>query len=353
MKELGTEVHKHMRNEMNERVKKQFLMATLVSTTELFEMDFSLLRDFQHHLETLRTDQQRRQMTSTRLIRHKRTIFILNIFSDNNYTHGKSRLLDPTGDIRHKMNICSEHTDISGKDVDLYLERMRQEFYLMYPANFKPSLVIYSYYVPCTCAEHNCALVVSQFSKQAKENVYVGYSDVFRATDEDLSVLLLASAGVQVIRPSDLCWDEISINAHKKDLLLEASPLLENQRRTSMGQHAFSKMDEVFSVKQIEYEGLHVIQQSDVYWSDISLDTREGDFLREAFPSLEGGCLARRKHYQATSAMRCHLNKDNNNKVPLKFISSVRIRKQKMIKRLKRKKNKHPQAAMAVRGHSN
>ncbi|KAH3829928.1 hypothetical protein DPMN_103159 [Dreissena polymorpha] len=337
-----------MRNEMNERVKKQFLMASLVSTTELFDMDFSLLRDFQQHLETLRTDQQRRQITSTRLIRHKRTIFILNIFSDNKYTHGESRLLDPTGDIRRKMNICSEHTDMSGKDVDLYLEKMRREFYFMYPAHFKPSLVMYSYYVPCTCAEHNCALAVSEFSKQAKENVYVGYSDVFRATDEDLSVKLLKSAGVQVIRA-----DEIRMNAHKEDLRLETFPLLENQRLTSMRQQACSTMDELFFVKQIKLNGVPVIQPSNVYWSDVGLYTREGNFFQEAFPAFEGGCPARRKHVKAVSAMRSHSKKDNSDKVPVTLISPILLSQKKIIKRLKRKQSKHQQAATAIRGHSN
>ncbi|KAH3741870.1 hypothetical protein DPMN_048600 [Dreissena polymorpha] len=342
----------NVNNEINKCNKRQFVMATLVSTTELFDMDFSLLCDFQQHLKISCTDLQKSQIASKRIIRNKRTIFILNIFSQNQHTHGESRLLDPRGDIRSKMKINAAHADISVKDVDSYLEMMRQKFYFMYPENFKPSLVIFSYYVPCTCAKHNCALVVSEFSKKAKENVYVGYSDVISGTDEDLSVRLMESAGAQVIRPGDLYLSAI-MNAHKEDLLVKAFPLPKSQHLTSMKQHACSTMDEVLSDNQLQSAAVNIIQPNDEYWDDIHLNTREGNFHRDALPPLKCEFLARMKHHQATANMKHHqstaimkhhqattIMKDNNNEVPLKVISSIRLREQIIIKRLKRKQSK-------------
>ncbi|KAH3737696.1 hypothetical protein DPMN_044289 [Dreissena polymorpha] len=90
---------------------------------------------------------------------------------------------------------------------------MRGEFYNQYPDNFRPSLIIFSYNAPCTCAKNNCALVVSEFGKAAKENVYVGYSHVFSTTDEEMSVRLMESAGVHVVQPGELRCYAVSMNA--------------------------------------------------------------------------------------------------------------------------------------------
>ncbi|KAH3829929.1 hypothetical protein DPMN_103160 [Dreissena polymorpha] len=89
---MGTEVHRKMRNELNEYrgYRKQFLMATITSTKELEERDFSALHKFQQFLSTIQDMVDKQTLTSKSLIHHGRCIFILNMPTEKDNTHGEA-----------------------------------------------------------------------------------------------------------------------------------------------------------------------------------------------------------------------------------------------------------------------
>ena len=85
---------------------------------------------------------------------------------------------------------------------------MSNEFVSEFGYNERAYLMMFSHYVPCTLASHQCASLIGQYAAKGEHRVVIGYIDVFEdnneASDERKAKKVMMKKGVLVIFPETL-----------------------------------------------------------------------------------------------------------------------------------------------------
>ena len=175
--------------EENER-KKQFIIAMLASKQELLHNNLSAITEYRKYL--LECNDNAAFQASGRYILHERIITLLN--APWHHKHGEARLLDSDGKILNE--VLQESVD---RNEDNYLAKMRESFNLQFGNDKTPILLIFSYFIPCTLEEHQCARVIDEYAKRNSETIFVAYQTVFRETDSHTALEQMVDKKVKVV----------------------------------------------------------------------------------------------------------------------------------------------------------
>ncbi|KAH3869770.1 hypothetical protein DPMN_032941 [Dreissena polymorpha] len=85
---------------------------------------------------------------------------------------------------------------------------MSNDFVKEFGYNEQAYLMMFSHYVPCTLASHQCASLIGQYAAKREHRVVVGYKDIFEddqeASDERKSKKVMKKKGALVIFPETL-----------------------------------------------------------------------------------------------------------------------------------------------------
>ncbi|KAH3869761.1 hypothetical protein DPMN_032931 [Dreissena polymorpha] len=85
---------------------------------------------------------------------------------------------------------------------------MSNEFFSEFGCNERAYLMMFSHYVPCTLASHQCASLIGQYAAQSEHRVVVGYKDIFEddkeASNEKKAKKVMIKHGALVIFPGSL-----------------------------------------------------------------------------------------------------------------------------------------------------
>jgi len=168
----------------------QFLFVSLVSK--------SVCRDHNSFIKHLRQlpNNQRQKIIKQGYVIIGNSALILN--SKKNKFHGEARLLDPTGKLRSKIGLSNQKQN--PEDLHVF-SRLKDAFHKACPMNeeYTCTIEIFSHYVPCTLAEHNCSGLISKFYQENKFRIKVVYEEVFYKTDENTALERLKHIDIQRI----------------------------------------------------------------------------------------------------------------------------------------------------------
>ena len=108
--------------------------------------------------------------------------------------HGEARLLDPNDIILSDILQQPLH-----RNEDNYLAKMESSFYQQFGCDEKPILLLFSYFIPCTLADHKCARLINEYASRNDKTIVIAYQTTFRETDRDTAVKQMVDDEVKVI----------------------------------------------------------------------------------------------------------------------------------------------------------
>ena len=192
LRDVGLEAKYLIRRDIGEETmkKRQFIIAMFASKTEIQRRDLGAIKEYGKYL--LECNSSDSFHARERYILNKRIITLLN--SPWNQKHGEARLLDPDGtvlsDILQKPCIRNEGD---------YLSQMKERFQLEFGDEEKPILLLFSYFIPCTLEDHQCARLINEYSKLNIETIFVAYQALFRDTDSHAAFEQMIGKKVKVV----------------------------------------------------------------------------------------------------------------------------------------------------------
>ena len=191
LRDAGFEANCVIRRAIGEETagKRQFIIAMLASKEEILHNDLRAIIEYmQYVLQSTNASPQ----TSNRYLLNKRIITLLN--SPRLQKHGEARLLDP-----HSTILREVLQQQSNRKEDNYLAKMKESFHLHFGYGKMPILLLFSYFIPCTLEDHQCAKVLNEYAKRNCETIFVAYETVFRDTDPKMAVEQMVDKNVRVI----------------------------------------------------------------------------------------------------------------------------------------------------------
>ena len=170
--------------------KKQFMIAMLASKQEIMHNDLTAIMEYGQYL--LGCNDNASLQASRRYLHNKRIITLLN--SPWHQKHGEARLLDPDDTILSEVLQQPLH-----RNEDNYLANMRDSFNVQFRNGETPILLMFSYFIPCTLEDHQCARVLNEYANRNIETIFIAYHEVFRDTDLHIALEQMMDKKVKVV----------------------------------------------------------------------------------------------------------------------------------------------------------